>query len=83
MYRIGIQRNQAGKLGSMRCALDLYPANPRSEDMDVRMLGGGRPFVLEVLNARELPLSRARCEQLQVRDRGARGAVGLGHRLTV
>jgi tRNA U54 and U55 pseudouridine synthase Pus10 len=36
------------------------------EDMDVRMLGGGRPFVLEVLNARELPLSKERCEALQV-----------------
>lgn len=38
------------------------------EDMDVRMLGGGRPFVLEVLNARELPLSKERCEALQVGD---------------
>jgi len=45
------------------------------EDMDVRMLGGGRPFVLEVLNARELPLSNERCEALQV-------GVSLPHRNT-
>lgn len=29
------------------------------EDMDVRMLGQGRPFVLEVINARISPLESA------------------------
>ena len=37
------------------------------EDMDVRMLGRGRPFILEVQDAKVLPLARPQVRALHTR----------------
>eukprot|EP00976_Prorocentrum_cordatum_P035379 719016-Prorocentrum_minimum.AAC.1 len=50
----------------VRCDDCVTPAGPsEGADMDVRMLGNGRPFVLEVTNARAGMLSDGVCAQLE------------------
>ena len=48
------------------------------EDIDVRMLGRGRPFILEVQDATRLPLGREAMGQLQARVNAREGMNGEG-----
>lgn len=52
-----------------------HPFHPGREDIDVRMLGEGRPFILEVHNARRRVPPAEQLQQLEARVAAVSGWV--------
>ena len=49
------------------------------EDVDVRMLGSGRPFLIEIINPRKVVVSDTELSQLQAAINSSTDAIGVQH----
>ena len=49
------------------------------EDVDVRMLGSGRPFLIEIINPRKVVVSETELSQLQASINSSTDAIGVQH----
>ena len=49
------------------------------EDVDVRMLGSGRPFLIEIINPRKVVVSETELSQLQAAINSSTDAIGVQH----
>lgn len=49
------------------------------EDVDVRMLGTGRPFLIEIINPRKVVVSETELSQLQAAINSSTDAIGVQH----